>query len=120
MLRILRKRRQKIGVTYFGLLGHEVALLKTVVERDSDLAADYELRDPNDADSCGIVVVNKDSRLANSWWNVHKNRHPSAIPLFLTESSDPDESVSCKRPASPSSLYAAFRGLVTQELRHAS
>ena len=49
MLRIGKKRREKLGITYFGLLGHEVALLKSMMERAPDLAADYELREPNQA-----------------------------------------------------------------------
>lgn len=115
MLRIRKKRREKLGITHFGLLGHEVALLKSLMECAPDLAADYELREPNQADSCGIVVVNKDSQLARSWWKYYKERHPSAVPLFLTDSKeDPDESVFCKRPFSPSFLQAAFQGLFSE------
>ena len=115
MLRIGKKRREKLGITYFGLLGHEVALLKSMMERAPDLAADYELREPNQAGSCGVVVVNKDSQLAKSWWKYYKTRHPSAVPLFLTDSKeDPDDSTFCKRPFTPSFLEAAFQGLVSQ------
>lgn len=117
MLRIGKKRREKLGITYFGLLGHEVALLKSMMECAPDLAADYELRDPNDADSCGIVVVNKDSQLATSWWKFHKKRHPSAVPLYVTDSKqDSDDGAFCKRPFSPSFLQAAFQDLVSENM----
>ena len=117
MLRVGKKRPTKLGITYFGLLGHEVALLKSMMERASDLAADYELREPNQAGSCGIVVVNKDSKLARSWWKFYKKRHPSAVPLFLTDSKhDPDDSTFCKRPFSPSFLQAAVQGLVSENM----
>ena len=117
MLRVRKKRREKLGITYFGLLGHEVALLKSMMECAPDLAADYELREPNQAGSCGIVVVNKDSQLARSWWKFYKKRHPSAVPLFLTDSKqDPDDSALCKRPFSPSFLQAAFQGLVSENM----
>ena len=113
MLRVVNKRREKLGITYFGLLGHEVALLKSMVESAPDLAADCELRDPKQAGSCGIVIVNRDNRLAKSWWKNHKKRHPSAVPLFLTDSKqDPGDSAYCKRPFSPSVLQAAFQDLV--------
>jgi len=115
MLGIGKKRRNKLGITYFGLLGHEVALLKSMMACAPDLAADYELREPNLAGTCGIVVVNKDSQLATSWWKNYKKRHPSAVPLFLTDSKDdPDGSALCKRPFSPSFLQAAFQGLVSE------
>ena len=118
MLSIGKKRRKKLGITYFGLLGHEVALLKSMVASAPDLAADYELREPEQADSCGIVIVNKDSKLANSWWKSHKSRHPSAVPLFLTDSKqDPGDGAFCKRPFSPSFLQAAFQGLVSEHMR---
>ena len=116
MLSLVRKPREKLGITYFGLQGHEVALLKSMMERAPDLAADCDLREPKHAGSCGIVVVNKDNKLATSWWKNHKKRHPSAIPLFLTDSKDPDESAICKRPFSPSFLQAAFEGLVSENL----
>lgn len=113
MLRIGKKRREKLGITYFGLLGHEVALLKNMMEYSPDLASDYELREPNQAGSCGVVLVNKDSQLATSWWKNYKKRYPSAVPLFLTDSKqDADDSVLCKRPFSPSFLQAAFQDLV--------
>ncbi len=118
MLGIGKKRRKKLGITYFGLLGHEVALLKNMVESAPDLAADYELREPDQADSCGIVVVNKDSSLARSWWKSLKKRHPSAVPLFLTDSKEePNDGAFCKRPFSPSFLQAAFQGLVAENLK---
>ena len=117
MLRVGKKRRKKLGITCFGLLRHEVALLKSMMECAPDLAADYELREPNKAGSCGIAVVNKDSRLATSWWKLHKKRHPSAVPLFLTDSKqDPDDGALCKRPLSPSFLQAAFQGLVSENI----
>ena len=117
MLRIGKSRREKLGITYFGLLGHEVALLKNMMECAPDLAADYELREPNQAGSCGVVLVNKDSQLATSWWKNYKKRYPSAVPLFLTDSKqDADESVLCKRPFSPSFLQAAFQGLVSDNM----
>ncbi len=115
MLRIGKKRREKLGITYFGLLGHEVALLKKMMECSPDLASDYELREPNQAGSCGVVLVNKDSQLATSWWKNYKKRYPSAVPLFLTDSKqDADDSVLCKRPFSPSFLQAAFQDLVSE------
>lgn len=115
MLRVGKKRPKKLGITYFGLLGHEVALLKSMMECAPDLSVEYELREPNQAGSCGIVVVNKDSRLAKSWWKNYKKRHPSAVPLFVTDSKeDPDDRAFCKRPFSPSFLQAAFQGLVTE------
>ena len=115
MLRIGKKRREKLGITYFGLLGHEVALLRNMMECAPDLAVDYELREPNQAGSCGVVLVNKDSQLATSWWKTYKKRYPSAVPLFLTDSKqDTDERVLCKRPFSPSFLQAAVQGLVSE------
>lgn len=114
MLKVGKKRQKKLGITYFGLQGHEVALLKSMLERAPDLAADYEFREPNDAGSCGIVVVNKDSKLANSWWKFYKKRHPSAVPLFLTDSKqDTADGTFCKRPFSPSFLQAAVQGLAS-------
>ena len=114
MLNVGKKRREKLGITYFGLLGHEVAALKSMVESAPNLAADCELREPNHAGSCGIVVVNKDSKLATSWWNNYKKRHPMAVPLFLTDSKqDSDDRALCKRPFSPSAMQAAFVGLVS-------
>ena len=63
------------------------------------------------------MVVNKDSQLATSWWRFYKKRHPSAVPLFLTDSKqDSDDSVLCKRPFSPSFLQAAFKGLVSEHM----
>ncbi len=113
MLKARKTRREKLGITYFGLQGHEVALLESMMARDPDLAADYELRDPNHAGKCGIVFVNKDSRTAKSWWKTYKKQHPSAVPLFLTDSKPgPDEDALCKRPFSPSFVQAAFEGVV--------
>lgn len=116
MLGIVKNRRKKLGITYFGLLGHEVALLKSMVESAPELAADCELREPKQAGSCNIVVVNKDSQLATSWWKNHKKRHPLAVPLFVTDSKEDPDSALCKRPFSPSYLQAAFQGLVSQNL----
>lgn len=114
MLGFSKKRREKLGITYFGLLGHEVALLKSMVESAPNLDADYELREPNQAGICGIVVVNKDNRLAKSWWKNYKKRHPSALPLFLTDAKDDrEDGAYCKRPFSPSVIQAAFRDLTS-------
>lgn len=117
MLRIGKKRREKSGITYFGLLSHEVALLKSMVESAPDLNVDYELREPNQAGSCGIVVVNKDKQIATSWWKNYKKRHPSAVPLFLTDSkNDADDNAYCKRPFSPSVLQSAFHDVVSASM----
>lgn len=117
MLRIGKNRRKKLGITYFGLLGHEVALLKSMMESAPDLSADCELRDPKHAGSCDIVVVNKDSQLAKSWWKNYKKRHPLAVPMFVTDcKQDPDDSALCKRPFSPSFIQAAFEGLVSETM----
>ena len=112
MLGLLKKRREKLGITYFGLLAHEVASLRSMMNNAENLDAEYELREPNQAGTCGIVVVNKDNRLAKSWWNSYKTQHPSALPLFLTDSNDEDEDAYCKRPFTPSVIQAAFRDLV--------
>ena len=115
MLRIGKKSREKLGVTYFGLLGHEIAVLKSTMESAPHLAADYELRDPNHAGTCGIVVVNKDSQLATSWWKNYRKGNPSAVPLYLTDSKyDPDGDAYCKRPFSPSIVQAAFHDFVSR------
>ncbi|MDH3622025.1 MAG: hypothetical protein OER91_14095 [Gammaproteobacteria bacterium] len=115
MLRLRKKRRDKFGITYFGLLGHEVASLRSMIESAPDLAAGYELREPNQADTCGIVLVNKDNQLATSWWKNYKKRHPMAVPLFLTDSKqDPEDNAYCKRPFSPSVLQGAFQDLVSE------
>ena len=115
MLRVRKKRREKLGITHFGLLGHEVAVLKTTLESAPDLAADYELREPNQAGDCDIVVVNKDSQLATSWWANFKKRHPSAVPMYLTNSKDsPDGDAYCKRPFSPSFVQSAFQEFLSK------
>jgi hypothetical protein len=114
MLKLWKKRPEKLGITYFGLLGHEIAVLKSTLEIAPDLAADYELREPNHAGTCDIVVVNQDSQLATSWWKNYKKRHPLTVPLFLTDSKNPDESTYCKRPFSPSFLRAAVQDLVSK------
>lgn len=117
MLGVRKKRGEKLGITYFGLLGHEVALLKSTMASAPGLTAHYELREPNQAGSCGIVVVNKDNQLAMSWWKNYKKRHPLAVPLFLTDSKqDSDDSTFCKRPFSPSVLQTAFKDLVRENL----
>ena len=117
MLGIGKKRREKLGITYFGLQGHEIAVLKSTMQNATHLADDYELREPNQAGSCGVVLVNKDSKLATSWWQNYKKRYPSAVPLFLTDSKqDANEGVLCKRPFSPSFLHAAFQGLVSENM----
>ena len=114
MLKLWKKRREKLGITYFGLLGHEIAVLKSTLEIAPDLAADYELRAPNQAGACDIVVVNQDSQLATSWWKNYKKRHPSTVPLFLTDSKHPHDRAYCKRPFSPSFLRAAVQDLVSK------
>lgn len=114
MLGLKIKRREKLGITYFGLLAHEIASLKSMISTASGLDADYELREPNQAGTCGIVVVNKDNRLAKSWWKSYKKQHPSALPLFLTDSNEADDSAYCKRPFSPSVIQAAFRDLLRE------
>ncbi len=115
MIRFRKKRRERIGITHFGLVGHEVAVLKSTMESTPDLAADYELRDPNDAGTCGIVVVNQDSKVAKSFWNTFKKRNPSAVPMFLTDAKPtPDDGAYCKRPFSPSFLHAAFQDFVSK------
>ena len=93
-------------------MGHEIAVLKSTMESAPDLAADYELREPNRAGTCDIVVVNKDSQLATSWWRNYKKRNPAAVPLFLSDSKENlDDRVYCKRPFSPSVLRAAVQDL---------
>ena len=115
MISIRKKLDEKPGITYFGLLGHEVALLKSTVESAPDLAAGYELREPNRTETCDIVVVNQDSDLAMSWWKTYKKRNPTAVPLFLTDSKDNlDDGVYSKRPLSPSVLRAAVQSLVSK------
>ena len=117
--RISKKRDGKIGITHFGLVGHEVALFKSMIESGPGLSADCELREPNQSAACDIVLVNKDSELAQSWWKNYKKRNPDAIPLFLTESvHDPDNNVYCKRPFLPSRLRSALQEVVTNNLRH--
>ena len=115
IMRIGKKRREKLGITYFGLLGHEIAVLKSTMESVPDLAAEYEVRDPNEATTCDIVLVNQDSQLAASWWKNLKKRKPSAVPMFLTNAKQtPDGDAYCKRPFSPSFLQAAFKDLVSK------
>ena len=115
MIMFAKKGREKLGITYFGLMGHEVAVLESTMKSTPDLAADYELREPNQAGRCDIVVVNKDSQLATSWWKNFKKRNPTAVPMFLTNSKQtPDDSAYCKRPFSPSFLQAAFQDLVSK------
>ena len=115
MLKVGKKRSEKLGITYFGLLGHEVAVIKSTMESTPDLAAGYELRDPNQAGTCDIVLVNQDSQLATSWWKNFKKRRPSAVPMFVTNSKQtPEDSAYCKRPFSPSFLQAAFQDLVSK------
>ena len=110
MLKLGKNRRRKIGITCFGLLRHEAALFESMMRSVPDFAADYDLREPNQAATCDIVVVNKDSQLATSWWKTYKKTHPSAVPLFLTDSrEDSDDSTYCKRPFSPSFLRAAVQ-----------
>jgi len=115
MIKFGKKRRERLGITYFGLMGHEIAVLKSTMESAPDLAADYELREPNQSGSCNIVVVNQDSKLATSWWKNFQKRNPSAVPMFLTNSKQTsDDSAYCKRPFSPSFLLAAFQDFVSK------
>ena len=115
MLKLRKKRREKLGITYFGLQGHEVALLQNMMENARDLAADYEIRDPNEAGTCNIVVVNRDSKLATSWWKNLQKRNPAAAPMFLTDSKQTaDDTAYCKRPFSPSFLQAAFQDFLSK------
>ncbi len=115
MTAVERKLDAKIGITHFGLLAHEVAALESMVQRLPDLAGDYELCDPNQAEHCDIVIVNKDSELAVSWWTSYKERNQSAVPLFLSDSKDnADAGVRCKRPFLPSILRAALRDIAEQ------
>jgi hypothetical protein len=115
MIKFRKKRREKFGITHFGLIGHEIAVLRSTMESTPDLAADYELREPSQAGMCDIVVVNQDSQLATSWWKYFKKRNPSAVPMFLTNSKrTPDDSAYCKRPFSPSFLQAAIQDLVSK------
>ncbi len=113
MMAVERKLRDKVGITYFGLSGHEIAVLESMVRSLPDLADDFELRDPNRADNCDIVIVNKDSDLANSWWTSYKERNQSAVPLFLSdEKESADRRVRCKRPFLPSMLRTALQEIV--------
>ena len=113
MLNVGKKRSEKLSITYFGLMGHEIAVLKSTMESTPDLAAGYELREPNQAGTCDIVVVNQDSQLAISWWKNNRKRNPSAVPMFVTNSRQtPDNSAYCKRPFSPSFLQAAFQDFI--------
>ncbi len=115
MLKFGKKNREKRGITYFGLEGHEVAVLKSTMENTSDLAAEYEMRDPNEAATCDIVVVNQDSKVAASWWKNLAKRNPSALAMFLTnEKQTADGSAYCKRPFSPSFVQAAFKDFVSR------
>ena len=118
MIRVFKKRQEKLGVTPFGLMGHEIALLKSTMESTPGLAAAYELREPNQAGTCDIVVVNRDSQVATSWWKSFKKRNPSAVPMFLSNSKQTaDDSAYCKRPFSPSFVQAAFQDLVSKNRR---
>ena len=115
VIRVGKKLHEKLGITHFGLMGHEIAVLKSTMESTPDLAADYELREPNEAQTCDIVVVNKDSPLAASWWKYYKKRNPAAVPLFLTDSKETlDDRVYSKRPFSPAILRAAVQDLVSE------
>jgi len=115
VISIGKKLDEKLGITHFGLLGHEIAVLKSTMESAPNLAADYELREPNQAGMCDIVVVNQDSQLATSWWRNYKKRNPAAVPLFLTDSKETlDDGVYSKRPFSPSVLRAAVQDLVSK------
>jgi hypothetical protein len=118
MLKLRKYQVEKLSVTHFGLQRHEAALFESMMKNAPDLVADYELRAPNEAGACHIVVVNKDSQLANSWWKTYKKTHPSAVPLFLTDSrEDSGDSTYCKRPFSPSFLTAAVQEVAGKKSR---
>lgn len=117
IVKIGKKRRDRLTITHFGLVAHEVALFKTMIENAPELAADCEWCEPNQAGECDIVMVNKDSQLATSWWTNYKKRHPGAVPLFLSDSKpDPDDSDSayCKRPFSPTFLRGVVHEFVNK------
>ena len=115
MIGARKKRRYRLAITYFGLMGHEIAVLKSTMESVPDLAADYEVREPTEAGTCDIVVVNQDSQIATSWWKNLKKSNPSVVPMFLTNSRQPaGESAYCKRPFSPSFLQNTFRDFVSK------
>lgn len=115
MFNVRKKQREKLSISYFGLLGHEIAVLKSAMESTPAWAAGYELRDPNLAGTCDIVIVNQDSQLATSWWKNLKKRNPSIIAMFVTNTkSPPDEDTYCKRPFSPSFLQTAFEDLLSR------
>lgn len=107
--------QEKLGITHFGLMAHEIAVLKSTMDCTPDLAADYELREPHHADTCDIVVVNQDNQMATSWWKNYKKRNPAAVPLFLTDSKESlNDSVYCKRPFSPSLVRSLVQDLVSK------
>ena len=111
------KKPEKLGITCFGLEDHELAVLRSIMERSTDLLADYELREPMQAATCVVVVVNQDSQLATSWWKNLKKRNPSAIPMFLTNSKQATEDGAyCKRPFSPSVVQAAFEDFLSNNV----
>jgi len=115
--RLPKKRDGKIGITHFGLVGHEVALFRSMIENGAGLNADCELLEPNQSAACDIVLVNKDSDLARSWWSNYEKRNPDAVALFLTDSThDPDNNVYCKRPFLPSHLRSVLQKAVSQSL----
>ena len=115
MIGLRKKRRERLSITYLGLVGHEIAVLKSAMENTPDLAAEYEVRDPNDAGSCDIVMVNQDKQVATSWWKNLKKTNPSAVPMFLTDSRETsDGNAFCKRPFSPSFLQAALQDLLSR------
>ena len=115
MISVWKKCPEKLGITYFGLQGHEIAVLKTTMDNTPDLSAGYELREPDQASTCDIVVVNQDSQLAKSWWKNFKKSNPSAVPMFLTDAKTDDDSTYCKRPFSPSFVQAAFQDLISKK-----
>ena len=118
MLKLRKNPRARLSITHFGLLRHEAALFESMMKSAPDLAADYDLHEPNQVGACDIVVVNKDSQLATSWWKTYQKTHPSAVPLFLTDSrEDSDDGTYCKRPFSPSFLRAAVHEVAGKKLR---
>ena len=102
----------KVLITYFGLDAHEIAVLESMVRNLPDLD-DYELHAPTQGSRCDVVIINKDSKLATSWWKSYKSRNLSAEPLFLSDRPDSaGKGVYSKRPFLPSVLRSALKNIV--------
>ncbi len=114
------KHSEKFGITYFGLDGHEIAVLESMVRNLPDLSDEYELRAPSQAGKCDVVIINKDSQLALSWWKSYKNRNLSAKALFLSDRPESsDKGVYSKRPFLPSVVRAALKEIVDRQSKSA-